>query len=52
VTASEAVTPEQIAALATRLWTPEHLSAAGIGPDEDVFDAAVAGICPTLQPTA
>ena len=36
------VTPEQIASLASRLWTPEHLSAAGIGPDEGVFDAAVA----------
>jgi predicted Zn-dependent peptidase len=48
----EAVTPDQIAALATRLWAPEQLSAAGIGPDEDVFDAAVAEACPTLQPTA
>jgi predicted Zn-dependent peptidase len=48
----EAVTPEQIAALASRLWTPEQLSAAGIGPDEDVFDAAVAEACPTLQPAA
>jgi predicted Zn-dependent peptidase len=48
----EAVTPEQIASLAARLWAPEHLSAAGIGPDEDVFDAAVAVACPTLQPTA
>jgi predicted Zn-dependent peptidase len=48
----EAVTPEEIAALATRLWAPEQLSAAGIGPDEDVFDAAVAEACPTLQPAA
>ena len=48
----EAVTPEQIASLASRLWTPEHLSAAGIGPDEGVFDAAVAEACPTLQPAA
>jgi predicted Zn-dependent peptidase len=48
----ESVTPEQIAALATRLWAPEQLSAAGIGPDEDVFDAAVAEACPTLQPAA
>jgi predicted Zn-dependent peptidase len=48
----EAVTPEQIASLASRLWAPEHLSAAGIGPDEDVFDAAVAEACPTLQPAA
>ncbi|MEA2959226.1 MAG: hypothetical protein QOJ58_4965 [Alphaproteobacteria bacterium] len=48
----EAVTPDQIAALAARLWAPEQLSAAGIGPDEDVFDAAVAVACPTLQPTA
>jgi predicted Zn-dependent peptidase len=48
----EAVTPEQIASLASRLWAPEHLSAAGIGPDEGVFDAAVAEACPTLQPAA
>jgi predicted Zn-dependent peptidase len=48
----EAVTAEQIAALATRLWDPEQLSAAGIGPDEGVFDAAVAEACPTLQPAA
>ena len=48
----EAVTAEQIASLASRLWAPEHLSAAGIGPDEGVFDAAVAEACPTLQPTA
>ncbi len=48
----EAVTPEQIAELASRLWAPEGLSAAGIGPDEDVFDAAVAEACPTLQPAA
>jgi predicted Zn-dependent peptidase len=46
----EAVTPEQIAALATRLWAPEALSAAGIGPDEDAFDAAVSEAFPTLQP--
>jgi predicted Zn-dependent peptidase len=48
----EAVTPDQIAELATRLWAPEQLSAAGIGPDEDAFDAAVAEACPTLQPAA
>jgi predicted Zn-dependent peptidase len=46
----EAVTPEQIAALATRLWAPEALSAAGIGPDEDAFDTAVSEAFPTLQP--
>jgi predicted Zn-dependent peptidase len=47
----EAVTPEQVAALAARVWAPERLSAAGIGPDEDVFGAAVAVACPTLLPT-
>jgi predicted Zn-dependent peptidase len=46
----EAVTPEQIAELAARLWAPEGLSAAGIGPDEDAFDAAVGEAFPTLQP--
>jgi predicted Zn-dependent peptidase len=47
----EAVTAEQVAALAARVWAPERLSAAGIGPDEDVFGAAVAVACPTLLPT-
>ena len=44
----------QIASLfASRLWTPEHLSAAGIAPrSESGLDAAVAEACPTLQPAA
>jgi predicted Zn-dependent peptidase len=48
----EAVTPDQIAALATRLWDPAQLSAAGIGPDGAVFDAALAVACPLLPSAA
>jgi predicted Zn-dependent peptidase len=37
----DAVTLEELSELATELWAPERLSAAGIGPDEDAFRAAV-----------
>jgi len=37
----EAVTLDDLRALAAELWAPERLSAAGIGPDEDAFRAAV-----------
>jgi predicted Zn-dependent peptidase len=37
----DAVTLDDLAALAAELWAPERLSAAGIGPDEDAFRAAV-----------
>jgi predicted Zn-dependent peptidase len=40
----EAVSLEDLAALAERLWAPERLSAAGIGPDEARFDEALGGI--------
>jgi len=36
-----AVTPDEIASLARELYTPESLSAAGIGPSEKRFRAAV-----------
>jgi predicted Zn-dependent peptidase len=48
----DAVTPEQVAALASRLWDPAQLSAAGIGPDEAVFDAALAVAAPTVPHAA
>jgi predicted Zn-dependent peptidase len=38
----EAVTLEDLAALAHELWSPERLSSAGIGPDQERFDEAVA----------
>jgi predicted Zn-dependent peptidase len=40
------VTPEEVAALARELYAPELLSAAGIGPSEKRFRAAVARINP------
>jgi len=42
----DAVTREDLAALAGELFAPEQLSAAGIGPDEDVFTAAIAPLAP------
>jgi len=44
----EAVEPEAIAELASMLLAEERLSAAGIGPSEKRFSAAVARISPTL----
>ena len=41
-----AVTAEEIAALARELYAPERLSAAGIGPSEKRFRAAVERINP------
>ena len=37
----DAVTLTDLQELAGQLWAPEHLSFAGIGPDEDAFVAAV-----------
>ncbi len=42
----DAVTLEDLRELVGELWVPERLSAAGIGPDEDAFRAAVEGACP------
>ncbi len=38
----DAVTIDDLAALVDELWAPDRLSAAGIGPDEDRFEAALA----------
>ena len=46
----DAVTLDDLRALADELWAPERLSAAGIGPDEDAFRAAVAPVCPAAEP--
>jgi predicted Zn-dependent peptidase len=40
----DAVTIDDLRALATELWAPERLSAAGIGPDEARFEEALAGV--------
>ncbi len=42
----DAVTEADVAALATELFAPGRLSAAGIGPDEDRFRAAVERVNP------
>ncbi len=44
----EAVTLEDLGALARELWPPEKLSAAGIGPDEERFEEALAAIGPAV----
>jgi len=46
----DAVTHEQLGALARELWAPERLSAAGIGPDKRVFEAALSAVeAPLLE---
>ena len=42
----DAVELDDLRALAAELWSPERLSAAGIGPSADAFHAAVAPVCP------
>ena len=42
----DAVTIDDLRSLTDELWAPERLSAAGIGPDEDAFREAVAGVTP------
>jgi predicted Zn-dependent peptidase len=44
----DAVTHDDIAALVSELWAPERLSAAGIGPDQDRFESALAALEPAL----
>jgi len=44
----EAVTADDVAALAAELLAPEALSAAGIGPSEERFRAAVERVNPAL----
>ena len=45
----DAVEASSVAELAAALLAPEHLSAAGIGPDEDKFMAALAPVTPSLD---
>jgi predicted Zn-dependent peptidase len=48
----EAVTMDDLRELTDELWAPERLSAAGIGPDEQAFRAAVEDVCPGAQVAA
>ncbi len=48
----DAVTLEDVRALAAELFAPRALSAAGIGPDEESFRAALAPISPALAEAA
>ncbi len=48
----DAVEASSVAELAAALLAPEHLSAAGIGPDEDKFMAALAPVTPSLARAA
>jgi predicted Zn-dependent peptidase len=47
----EAVTADAVGELAAFLFAPERLSAAAIGPDEDVFREAIAPLVPELAET-
>ena len=44
----EAVTIEDLGALVEELWAPERLSAAGIGPEQERFDDALAAVGPAV----
>ena len=44
----DAVSLDDLRALAGELWSPDRLSAAGIGPDETVFQDALGAIEPAL----
>ena len=48
----DAVTREDLVALAGDLFAPERLSAAGIGPDEDAFARAIAPLEPSGEAVA
>jgi predicted Zn-dependent peptidase len=48
----DAVTHQDLVELTEELWTPERLSAAGIGPDEDRFQEAISGLAPALAESA
>jgi predicted Zn-dependent peptidase len=47
----DAVSLEDLAGLVDELWTPERLSAAGIGPDETRFEEALGSLAPALAET-
>jgi len=47
----DGVTLDDLAGLVDELWSPDRLSAAGIGPDEERFDEALTAIGPALVET-
>jgi predicted Zn-dependent peptidase len=48
----DAVTHQDLVELTEELWSPERLSVAGIGPDEQRFEEAISGLAPALAPSA
>ncbi len=52
VTRIDAVSLADIAALVEELWAPDRLSAAGIGPEEDRFEEALAALEPAVAHNA
>jgi predicted Zn-dependent peptidase len=48
----DAVTIDDLQRLVGELWAPERLSAAGIGPSQDDFCAAVEPVCPAAEAVA
>ena len=50
--AFDAVTLDEVNALARDLWQPERLSAAGVGSDEAAFRSAVEAVSPALAAAA
>ena len=52
MTRIDAVSLDDLRELADELWDPQRLSAAGIGPDEDAFRAAVDALCPAAEAAA
>jgi predicted Zn-dependent peptidase len=47
----DAVSLEDLAGLADELWSPDRLSAAGIGRDEARFEEALGAMAPALVET-
>ena len=48
----DAVTIDDLQSLVAELWAPERLSAAGIGPSQEAFRAAVEPVCPVAEAVA
>jgi predicted Zn-dependent peptidase len=48
----DAVSMDDLRELVDELWAPERLSAAGIGPSQEAFAAAVAPVCPAAEAVA
>jgi predicted Zn-dependent peptidase len=50
--AFDAVTLDDVMALARELWNPERMSAAGVGGSEAAFREALASVSPALARAA